>query len=408
MGRTATKRKRKQRIKEIEEEHHDAVIAQREERTLDNKSDTDLFVVDRKGATLSAASGALVPAAEEEAEKAATTFEAITAPRRAASSKDRALRRRKKKGGSSALAIADKRSGGAGGESYDLWGDAAVAAPVPALVAGASNPIVKAKDSEAVALAVAAKTGSKRRRQAVKSTPYQVSAVTVAVPGASYNPSKADHSDAIAHAVAEETAHQEEIAKAAAWPEPVSEELTLDIDKSDGDDDDHEGGDEEGGGGGDEGVTRRALVDRSKKKTRADKNRAKAHRARLEAAREAKEEKAMLAEIEQAGKITKELSRTERDEAGRRAQLKAVKEAEYATGVPTAKRGKRRVEDMSHLEVPLTEELTGSMRQTKTVGSVVSDRFNSMLQRNLFERGAAQGRKKTKVKRINVYKNRLK
>ena len=57
----------------------------------------------------------------------------------------------------------------------------------------------------------------------------------------------------------------------------------------------------------------------------------------------------------------------------------------------------------------LRRVLKGSLRAAKTVGSAAADRFNSMLQRNMFERGARTGRKKRAVKSIPMpgYKKRL-
>ena len=95
------------------------------------------------------------------------------------------------------------------------------------------------------------------------------------------------------------------------------------------------------------------------------------------------------------------------DEVERR-RLLAVKANELLTGRPDMLRGRRKVEDMKHLEVPLSSELSGNLRGTKAVGSVIKDRFNSMLQRNMFEQGKAGADKKAKTKTIPMHKNRLK
>ena len=72
-------------------------------------------------------------------------------------------------------------------------------------------------------------------------------------------------------------------------------------------------------------------------------------------------------------------------------------------------KGGKKVFHRRPVDVALTEELTGSLRTTRSkisgASSVVYDRFDSLHKRNLFEMGGGKGHKKKRRKVVEVKPN---
>ena len=336
MGRTKTQRKRKQRIKEIEEDQHDTLVAGREEAVQSAKSDADLFVVDRVGG-----SEAKAAKKSRRGSKAASSSSAVVAaaassgalvevdesrPKRAASKRQRALQKSKARLGGAGHAVARAVSTNACGEPVlDAWGDEPAAgskkskkkaAPKQGMfglteggdwdshINGSKAVMTAAGKGNRYGVTTARRATDKRKR-AVKSTAYAVPAVEVAGAGSSYNPDKQLHQEAIAHAVAEELERAEKKRQAQTLPTGgLPKDLIVDIDGSSSEEEEEEE-EEEAGAAGKKAL--KPLVDRLKKKTTADRNRAKAHKARLAIAAKLRREKDLSKEIDQARATNKQV-----------------------------------------------------------------------------------------------------
>jgi hypothetical protein len=338
MGRTKTQRKRKQRIKEIEEDQHDTLVAGREEAVQSAKSDADLFVIDRVGgseakaakksrrgsnAASSSSSSAVVAAA---ASSGALVEVDESRPKRAASKRQRALQKSKARLGGAGHAVARAVSTNACGEPVlDAWGDEPAAgskkskkkaAPKQGMfglteggdwdshINGSKAVMTAAGKGNRYGVTTARRATDKRKR-VVKSTAYAVPAVEVAGAGSSYNPDKQLHQEAIAHAVAEELERAEKKRQAQTLPTGgLPKDLIVDIDGSSSEEEEEE--EEEAGAAGVKKALK-PLVDRLKKKTTADRNRAKAHKARLAIAAKLRREKDLSKEIDQARATNKQV-----------------------------------------------------------------------------------------------------
>jgi len=204
--------------------------------------------------------------------------------------------------------------------------------------------------------------------------------VSVPAAGLSYNPSKEAHEDAISEAAAKEYARVERIEKDKI-PEPTNA-VAVD-DYSDDEEEDEDQAEET------QVVTaKKALVHRSLKKTRAQRNRAK--RVKIQEL-QSKKKKALVQEQHQIFRsttINKELDASKAAESERRSvRHKLRQEALYQPLNRTVMVGgkKRLLEPCP--AVALSEDLKGSLLKMKAQGNVLTDRWHSMLERNKFELG---------------------
>ncbi|XP_076453564.1 ribosome biogenesis protein NOP53-like isoform X2 [Babylonia areolata] len=137
-------------------------------------------------------------------------------------------------------------------------------------------------------------------------------------------------------------------------------------------------------------------VSRDRKKTPRDRRKEKAAKLVKHVMAQKKETKGTENKVYSIAKIRSELAR-ERREAGRRAQVKAIK-VEAKRYAPR-KLGRLKAEE-PEMEVKLSDQLVGNLRSVKPEGSVMEDRYRSMQMRNLLEARTKAHKKKTKTKKF--------
>eukprot|EP01036_Dinobryon_divergens_P031466 gene31466-40866_t len=194
---------------------------------------------------------------------------------------------------------------------------------------------------------------------------------SVALPGQSYNPTPRDHQNILAEAVALEIIKRE---NAERFDKPVavsttdavvsqqSQDPAEDEDDEDGDEEEEEA-DEDGDDGSAEG--RRPGAGRPKTLTRAQRN--KKRRRSEESHRQLSEERhrRLLQSIDQLPKILQEMAASDKRRSARKAALQAKKKASSAASLTYEQSA----------EVPLSDELCGSLRQLRPKGRPLGERL---------------------------------
>lgn len=137
-------------------------------------------------------------------------------------------------------------------------------------------------------------------------------------------------------------------------------------------------------------------VNREKKKTPRQKRKEKAAKLQEHVMAQKKAKKGIENKVYSIAKIRSELAK-ERKEASQRAQEKAAKQE--AKKFAPKKLGKTKVE-VPDVELKLSEELVGNLRSVKPEGHLLEDRYRSMQMRNLIEPRAKANKKKTKTKKF--------
>eukprot|EP00897_Mesotaenium_endlicherianum_P004608 jgi/Mesen1/4175/ME000219S03300 len=231
------------------------------------------------------------------------------------------------------------------------------------------------------------KVGKKLRLRSKVRPQERLSAHTPALqidePGCSYNPSYDDHQEALGQAVAQVV--QKELAKDLR-PEPVIRQMYFleaagvageehgEGDKEDEDEDSDDAGDREGqeNGGdiaaeGDGGQAAAPSIARqAQEKEMAEK----------------KEVKRQRKDIERLPDILEELEGEREQTASKRQRKDVARQEKAAAGPPRLGRHKF---DAAPVQVLLSEELTGSLRQLKGCCTLARDRFKSLQRRGLLE-----------------------
>jgi len=239
--------------------------------------------------------------------------------------------------------------------------------------------------------------------------------VDIAQPGQSYRPDKEQHQDVIGEALAIELRRQDRIEYNKT---PLSQgydsksRLALyhskDSDGEDEDDDDDEESDSDINPNDANPVAKR----KREKLTRTQRNKQKRVREENRKVQQRKQEKQFVASLEETKKFSKEIKRKETTQQSKREQLKKLKELEdqKPVGIHVFQDACQRDPIRApSLPVALTEELErgnqgGALRSLKTKGSLVTDRLESFVSRNILSakvmerKMVVQGRKKrTKV-----------
>lgn len=135
-------------------------------------------------------------------------------------------------------------------------------------------------------------------------------------------------------------------------------------------------------------------VTRDKKKTPRQKRKEKAAKLLKQVEAQKKIKKGTENKVYSIAKIKSELAK-ERKELTRRAAVRTKKEE--AKKFAPKKLGKNKVE-VPDLEVKLSDELVGSLRSVRPEGHLLEDRYKSMQMRNLLEPRTKVNKKKTKTK----------
>ncbi|KAJ7965105.1 Ribosome biogenesis protein NOP53 [Quillaja saponaria] len=222
------------------------------------------------------------------------------------------------------------------------------------------------------------------------SKPSIIPAVEVEPPGCSFNPSFESHQDTLAHAVADE---MQKVYKNELGPEPVpltvpgeaiAEEDMYFLDVDDGDDADLENL----GDNADDAIENRPSKPR--KVTRVVLNKRARRKEQLRKEAETKRLEGLSKEIDCLPDIIKEIAKDD-EEKERRHLRRIVAKQERLKSCPP-RLGKHKFEP-APVQVLLSEEITGSLRQLKGCCTLVKDRYKSLEKRGLIVPMAKRRRK---------------
>lgn len=336
---------------------------------------------------------------EEIAEAVAVSTQRKNAADRLLAVPDDALFVQDKKGSKKAAVKEGARAGKAAPGAAGQKGRAASPAPAAAAVAVAAVAPAAAAPSAGAKKAVAAAAppapevydlwgeepaGKQPRRRHFALPPppsvVRIPKVPLPAPGISYNPSYEDHQDAIGVAVASELAR--DYAAEVARDKSMRVRVTAASSEVEG---------VVTAGAGAPSGTPSSQAKPQDRLTRAQRHKRERHDKEVEAALQRKAQKRFMVDVERAKSIAKEIREEERrhaEELKARAQLTAEKERE-------------RVEELlrpSLLDVPLSEELKGTLRQMKVTNSAFKDRFDNIVMRKMATPVLHGERKKKKVR----------
>ncbi|PIN11072.1 Cellular protein [Handroanthus impetiginosus] len=219
-----------------------------------------------------------------------------------------------------------------------------------------------------------------------------IPAVEVEPPGCSFNPDPESHQDALARAVADE---MQKIYKHELGPEPVplivpgevvDEEDKYFLEADDGSDDDDQN--ENLIDDGDADAEKRPH--KTKRVTRVELNRRAKRKEQLKAEAEAGKIGKLSKEIDSLPDILQEIAKEDEEKNKRHLRRTVAKQERLKVRPPRL--GKYKFEPAS-LQVLLSEEKTGSLRQLKGCCTLVRDRFKSLEKRGLVVPSKKSGRK---------------
>ncbi|XP_068602010.1 ribosome biogenesis protein NOP53 isoform X1 [Brachionichthys hirsutus] len=262
-------------------------------------------------------------------------------------------------------------------EYYDIWGQETKSSADPWYLQQTGKTLVK-------------------RPERLNLKPSILPAVEVIAPGGSYNPDFFSHQELL------QEAHEVEVKKkkeedrierqlAINKEETATEETTLREQVEGLEEEDSE---EEVAANDDEGVAVGAIT-LAQKKTERQRKREKAEKIKelqqLARRREVEERQQLF----QLRSIKAAIRQQDQRTITRQKQRKAKQEAEKAQ---PRRLGKLRFQPQD-MEVQLSDELSGSLRQLKPEGSILKDRFKSLQKRNLIEpRERAKFKRRYKLK----------
>jgi hypothetical protein len=278
------------------------------------------------------------------------------------------------------------RASGATIDAFDVWGAAAAsaaAAPRSAKASRRADPLPRKR------------APAQPKTAAMKALP----AVQLPEAGESYNPSFEDHQQSIARAVEKEArlaaAREREQLKRGAFG--VSQNVMVDDEAwtSSEDEDEPEAGSEQANK---DGASASGFVRQPRKKTRAQRNKQKRHRAEQRRVFQLRQQKKMLHEAANCAKqFQREHEAKEAELSARREEKRAQIEARSLDPeFVLPKVGARTQKDfLPRPAMALSEELHGSLRKIQSQsGTLMADRMMSLLRRGTFEIGDKGTRRK--------------
>ena len=231
-------------------------------------------------------------------------------------------------------------------------------------------------------------------------------AVEVAHPGQSYHPDKEHHQDAIGEALSIEIRRNEAVEYKS---KPISEGMTSftkefiinssDSEEESSDEEEEEEEEEEEV----EMKTATKIVKRKEKLTRAQRNKQKRVKAELTAIKERKQHKQFLHQANEVHTHNKVVKNVEKEHALRQHEVAQLKQEKKSK--PLGKDVWTTLSSIDPIRAPtlpvaLTEELQidgngggGGLRTVKPKGSLVTDRLESMVARNMISKKKVSGRR---------------
>nr|GMD40705.1 ribosome biogenesis protein NOP53 [Ipomoea batatas] len=213
-----------------------------------------------------------------------------------------------------------------------------------------------------------------------KSVTSIIPAVEVDPPGCSFNPPSESHQDALASAVADE---MQKVYRDELGPEPVpltvpgeivDEENMYFLDADDGSGDDDENLIEDGNLDVEKRLQKAKLV------TKVEKNRRARRKEQLRTEAEAKKVENLSKEIDSLSDIIQEIAKEDEEKQKRHLRRVVAKQERLKCCPPRL--GKRKFQP-APVQVLLSEEITGSLRQLKGCSTLARDRFKSLEKRGL-------------------------
>ena len=387
-----------------------------EQERVQSKKDEELFVLDTARKESTATSQAVTE--RKRAEKEASKKRKVEHSERHARKIQKVLKDHGKDG---AIALAAKGqarleqkrirrqiSAASNKPTFDLWDE--VAAP-----ASKKDRRNQAKKAAAPTLAAdpifdpptqpESKLSNKQlkaRKLAEANAPPKL-AVEVAHPGQSYHPDKEHHQDAIGEALSIEIRRNEAVEyKARPISEGVSaytKEFIVNSDDEEDSDDDTSDEEEEGGQS-----TEAKIIKRKEKLTRAQRNKQKRVKAEQTALKERRTRKQFLHQANEVHIHNKAVKKAEQEQAERQQEIAKLKKEKKSQPL-----GKGLWSTLSQndpirapsLPVALTSELAGGessqggggLRTIAPKGSLVTDRLESMVARNMMSKKKVEGRR---------------
>eukprot|EP00554_Chaetoceros_debilis_P007608 CAMPEP_0194073294 /NCGR_PEP_ID=MMETSP0149-20130528/773_1 /TAXON_ID=122233 /ORGANISM="Chaetoceros debilis, Strain MM31A-1" /LENGTH=438 /DNA_ID=CAMNT_0038753299 /DNA_START=84 /DNA_END=1400 /DNA_ORIENTATION=- len=305
----------------------------------------------------------------------------------------------------------EKRIAGSAKASYDLWDDDVpqnkdtkvihVTSGVKSM--GGTAPIhfkavTKTSLRKDVQQPATFSKNSMRAREKTKARAKKSVKVEPAQPGQSYRPDGEQHQDAIGEALSIELRRKEAVDYLNA---PLSsglkaETMALIVGSSDEESSDDEEMEE----------SERRPVKKKEKMTRAQRNRQKRAKVRQQELEGRREKKQFMHQVFESKKTSKQLKKVESEQGVKREHLKGLLDEKNAKPIGVNIFGARAEIDPINapsLPVALSEELKGGgLRRVKPKGSLLTDRVESLISRNM------ANRKVTNIKQRNHGKRRMK
>lgn len=301
--------------------------------------------------------------------------------------------------------------------TFDIWDE-----PTPAAASSAVETNVPSKSFAVVArpiempkpkqmVANLSNKQIKARVQALESAPPTL-AVEVAHPGQSYHPDKEHHQDAIGEALSIEIRRNEAVEyKETPLSEGMSaftKEFIVDSDAEEEESSDDEDDEE---GGNDDGIAGTSIVKKRKEKlTRAQRNKQKRAKAELTAIKERKQHKQFMHQANEVRQHEKAVKQAEAEQRQRQEVLSTFKMEKKSK--PLGKDVWGTISQKDPIRAPsfpvaLTDELQknggaaggGGLRTVTPKGSLVTDRLESMVARNMISKKKTEGRRIVQGKR---------
>lgn len=357
-------RKRDRRIAEGAREHEEAVAALSASATIAAKDNSDLFTIDTAGASTRASKRQKTFAEVVETGTVSKTEQVLL---------KKALERSAEK---KAKSVSQDNKGDNAGLS-DLWNDDSwVPVTKSKKTAGKAADIKNKKDSS--------KNGAKKDTTIKTSRDTKKKFVSrVARPGQSYNPSVEDHQDAVTGALALEMQKAEKEAKLLALTNKYATDVVVATaagegngsganDNSASDEAGEDGDDNEDSGDDDEDVngTKKSRKQREKM-TKAQRNKQKARNIAKYEEEKIRLEKIKEKQANNVGTLLKEVRREEEE-------VKSIKEAKKAKKQETDEMNMYAMTYQEAGTIPLSDELSGSLRQIIPKGIPLVSMENEM------------------------------
>ncbi|XP_052275978.1 ribosome biogenesis protein NOP53-like isoform X2 [Dreissena polymorpha] len=234
-----------------------------------------------------------------------------------------------------------------------------------------------------------------------------VPAVEIPHPGASYNPGYEEYQDLLkkAHITEEKKLQEEERIKRAldskfpsAADAPTEATNLLEMSAGLFDED----SDNDTAPGDLEKLSVNPPVRRENKKDERRRKKEKARKEKLEAAKRQKEKRIKDNNFNRLRSIKREIKAEEAE-----SEVKAKKRAEQRAqeAFKTKRLSKNKFVEPD-LEVKLSDELVGSLRELRPEGHLLLDRFNSLMKRNMLEPRGAPGRKQKRKYKPRVFEKK--